>query len=421
MEVQLKKLVGNPFRDLKVDPIDRERVEMLKQSIMEDGFWGGVVCRQVDSEIQIVAGHHRVKAAIAAGITKADVLVKDMDDEAAVRIYSRENATHRGNQGTAQIGSVAAALRWVARSQLVLPDFRQQKNYVGGLGDVTQNGIGQSAICNLLKDVPGISATTVETQLANLKTSGAYTRIVEEVAAEIEVELLDAQQEAERRAEEAAKAERQAQIQKNAEAEETSRKAAEASRKAAEEAKAAAERAKKAEKAKGAAKNHTRTFDLEGVRKLFQNDSQLNAFRNGVVKTYKIPVEKQRALAEKIVGGVETSKLSADYITKKLKELVDPPKDKSVELEKFIHQIMQPYAVHGGYPGQDLIVKCSQLTPVIGDVNPVQLEKLADFIEELFDRSKKRADETVAFFRRVSRPKIHNVTSTQKKLTGEKS
>lgn len=38
--------------------------------------------------------------------------------KALLRVYARENATQRGNSGTAQVGSVAAAIRYVAKSIL---------------------------------------------------------------------------------------------------------------------------------------------------------------------------------------------------------------------------------------------------------------------------------------------------------------
>jgi hypothetical protein len=50
-----------------------------------------------DGTIQIGAGHHRVQAALEAGMIEADVFVgEDMDDGSMVRVYARENATQRG-------------------------------------------------------------------------------------------------------------------------------------------------------------------------------------------------------------------------------------------------------------------------------------------------------------------------------------
>ena len=116
MLVELRSLKNNPTRDFIVDPMDDEVVEKLRQWIKEDGFWGGVVCRQTrDGTIEIGAGHHRVKAAIRAGIQLADLFVGngDMDDAAMIRIYARENAT-----GSAATAGRRRRVAWRARYDL---------------------------------------------------------------------------------------------------------------------------------------------------------------------------------------------------------------------------------------------------------------------------------------------------------------
>src|SRR4051794_40547391 len=113
MNVDLTKLQFNPTRNLTIDPIDPERVEMLRKSIRDYGFWSGVICRKTkDGIIQIAAGHTRVQAAILEGHTREDVCIaKDVDDDDMVRIYGTENATQRGNLGSSRVGTVAAALK----------------------------------------------------------------------------------------------------------------------------------------------------------------------------------------------------------------------------------------------------------------------------------------------------------------------
>ncbi len=116
MLVELADLEPNPFRDFAIDPIDPERVNLLAASIQEDGSWGGVVCRRSNGAAEIIAGHHRVRAAQQAGLTEADVHVGDFDDVAAIRVYAVENSTQRGNTGTALAGSIASAVRFLAKA-----------------------------------------------------------------------------------------------------------------------------------------------------------------------------------------------------------------------------------------------------------------------------------------------------------------
>jgi hypothetical protein len=52
---------------------------------------------------------------------------------------------------------------------------------LGNLQSNKRKGLGRDAIVAFLKKVPGITENVVEEQLANLKRSGDYARIVREV------------------------------------------------------------------------------------------------------------------------------------------------------------------------------------------------------------------------------------------------
>jgi hypothetical protein len=326
--VQLKELRSNPLRDFAIDPVDKAKVSELKQSIEEDGYWGGVVCRNVNNHIEIVAGEHRVQAAIAAGIRKADMFVADIDDATAIRIYARENATQRGNSGTAQTGTVAAAVKFLAKGLLTgSPEIRRSSPEA--LGNLqSDKGLGENLITDFLKGVPGINKNTVMQQLANLKSSGHYARLIDEVRQQIEKEnaealkaLAKAEKEKEEAEERAAAAEvkrKEAAALAKAAREEKDRKHAEYERqKAEEEAKLASKRAAEAEremqqfdklrttrdaatKAATVAGGRQRTFDVTGVQKYLSVDSHVQTFRKLVeseaLRQY-LPVNKQAELA----------------------------------------------------------------------------------------------------------------------------
>ena len=141
MYVPFDNLKPNPYRDMTVDPIDEDAVQALVQSIEEDGFWGGVVISETeDGEHIIAAGHHRIEAARRCGINGADVFVAQLDPEALVRIYARENALQRGNNSTAAVGSVAAALR-VAVRKIVAENSGATHEIMNG-GAISRDGIG---------------------------------------------------------------------------------------------------------------------------------------------------------------------------------------------------------------------------------------------------------------------------------------
>lgn len=279
MKLALASLQPNPMRDFVVDPVDNSQVEAIIHSINQDGFWGGVVCRQVGSEFQIAAGHHRIAAAIAAGITHADLFVGNFDDDAMVRIYARENATQRGNGSTAVAGSIAATVRCLVRKELLTPENRSQEH-----GGNRSGQIGSPAILKFLEGVPNVSKPTVEQQLANIKASGDYSRIVHEVTAEVEAEV-EAEQERLRQQEAAAKNE--------AEREEVKQKEQEQSRRS-EKARKTAEKAEKVPV----------TFDFSGVASHLKNENQVAVFRDVATREdvrKLLPVDQQANVAQQLV------------------------------------------------------------------------------------------------------------------------
>jgi ribosomal protein S12 len=267
MLVKLKDLKPNPHRDFGIDPIDPDNVQRLKESISQDGFWGGVVCRQLNGEIQIGAGHHRVKAAMKAGIETADLFVGDLDDDAMIRIYARENATQRGNSATAVAGSIASAIRYIARAIMTGDSLAtivaSEHALIKTRERFVLDGIGHNLIERFLKDVPGITGYVVKTQLRTLKDSGDYHRIIREVSKEVGTKL--------------------------------------------------------AREAIEAVKDHKPVFDFQGVSKSFKRTSHVTVFRNSVesdsIKTI-LPVNKQADLAAELVRKAESmeEELTGEFI-----------------------------------------------------------------------------------------------------------
>jgi len=389
MLVNLRTIQPNPMRDFSIDPIDDEVVESLRQSIEEDGFWGGVVCRELpDGTIQTGAGHHRIRAAIAAGLTHADLyVVPHFDDSDMVRVYTRENATQRGNSGTALAGSVAAALRLIAKAAFTgnlsrIYDKFTQRSEDSAIGRITKaEGVGEPLLTRFFHEhhIPNMGESTVRQQLANLKASGAYARIMTEVQEDIESEREAARQQAERERqelEEKKQATREAEARRQAAAENERRKQQEAKRAAAEKRAAREEREradaearqrraeeeeaqealkrkeeealresldrerqeleakhrateaerqkseaaaiKAREAAEKAEEQAKRTFDFEGVSRHLKNAHQISTFREQITRGLAAQyyrVEDHEPLAARIVEKARQSKIHHERIT----------------------------------------------------------------------------------------------------------
>jgi hypothetical protein len=347
MKVKLRELKPNPFRDFEVDPIDEDNPE-IEQSISDTGFWGGTLCRQTSHGIEIAAGHRRWKAAMKAGVEIADLTVGNFDDETMIRIYQTENATQRGNTGTAITGSVASALRYLLKLALTSNErfvqFCTNLDVATVVGNITSDkkGMGRMVIAKFFNGA--MKESDINHQLANLKTSGHYARIVREVNAEIEQERLEAEEEA-KKARKAAEKEKAVAAKARAE-----REAAAAQAKADKAKEAAA----KSQKATESVNGTEVTFDYEGVSKHFKDELHVRTFRematSDYVKPY-LPVEKQALLAktmaennkeitgtyirENMVGLVKAAKGYGTLITKQqIKELEESDvREKMINLQ----------------------------------------------------------------------------------------
>jgi hypothetical protein len=384
MRVDLKSLKPNPFRNFKVDPIDDQVVAALKDSIKNNpaSFWGGVVARKKNGSIELAFGHHRVKAAIAAGIREDDIKVADIPDSEMILMYATENATQRGNSGTAVAGSVASATKFLMKGILVgSPEIRRTSHELAtARGNIaSERGLGWEVILEFLEAIPGINKNTVIQQLANLKASGDYDEIVEQVKAEIEeenkealrqlalkeaeerkareAELLAKQraEEAEARRKEAARLAKQAKEETGQRRAERERKEAElAAQRAEEEQKLAEKRRKEAEekmkefdalrKTRDAAEQAAGverevTFDFEGVVQHLRTPSHIDVFRKLVtgegIRPY-LAVSRQAALAKRLVdlSAKTGEELSARFIRENVMEMVLHVKDADRKLKR---------------------------------------------------------------------------------------
>ena len=95
MKVNTKDLAPNPFRDIKNYPINREKLENLKHSISETGFWDNILARKPSyaNYYEIAYGHHRLEALrelFPKGID-VEIPVKDLSDSLMLKIMANEN------------------------------------------------------------------------------------------------------------------------------------------------------------------------------------------------------------------------------------------------------------------------------------------------------------------------------------------
>jgi len=384
--VRLADLQTNPYRDLRIDPIDQDQVATLARSIKEFDFWGGVVARKHGDVLQIAAGHHRVHAAMKAGLVTAQIHVgTNIDDAMMARLLAQENATQRGDSSsTAATGSVAAAIRYLApvimRGDLaklpgkhwdrqdgkslqakspatvkdrIADDLSKLQHHIG-----SDNGMGWQIICDFLWGVPGFTERSTRDYLATVKSSGAYTRYIKEAAklvgeerAEQEAKAKQREDAARKRREQAEREEKEGHERKR-KADADAKRAKEASdkKRAADALKRAKEETKKAQQNKRAAKEDEeraakerkpsrvaskadkaassikRVFDDEGVSPFFSNGNQKQVFRTIVedIGLKTLALNRQAPLAKKIadLAKEQGRELSGTFIRETISAIV---------------------------------------------------------------------------------------------------
>jgi hypothetical protein len=92
MKIKVADLKPNPFRNIKNYPINREKVEALKNSINETTFWDNIMARKSGGgKFEIAYGHHRLEALKELGIKEIDIPVRDLDDATMLKMMADEN------------------------------------------------------------------------------------------------------------------------------------------------------------------------------------------------------------------------------------------------------------------------------------------------------------------------------------------
>lgn len=94
-KILLADLLPNPFRDLTRNPLDREKIEALKESISQTTFWDTLEARPHPKEsgkYQLAFGHHRVAAAQELGLETANVSIYPFTDAVMLQKMANENS-----------------------------------------------------------------------------------------------------------------------------------------------------------------------------------------------------------------------------------------------------------------------------------------------------------------------------------------
>ena len=104
MRIKVRDVRPNPYRNIDHYPLNKEKIMALTQSIEKTGFWDNLVGREVNGEVQIAYGHHRIEALrLAEGFGydfEFDLPIKNIDDATMIQIMANENMQEWGHDIT---------------------------------------------------------------------------------------------------------------------------------------------------------------------------------------------------------------------------------------------------------------------------------------------------------------------------------
>jgi hypothetical protein len=151
-KVRLVDLKPNPYRDIGVYPFKREKIDELKLSIGDTGFWDNILARDHNGQIQIAYGHHRLTALREIygedSDFEVDIPVKDISDADMIKIMAKENMDEWKTDPAILDETVKAAKRFIKDNPEVLKELRDK---YGGKGVSPNTPLGFRTVAGFIK------------------------------------------------------------------------------------------------------------------------------------------------------------------------------------------------------------------------------------------------------------------------------
>lgn len=91
MKIKVANLEPNPYREIGKYPIERKKVEGLKNSMREKEFFGSIPVRKHKDKYQIACGHHRLVALKELDIKEVECDEHNYTDAQMIKVMAEEN------------------------------------------------------------------------------------------------------------------------------------------------------------------------------------------------------------------------------------------------------------------------------------------------------------------------------------------
>lgn len=114
--IAIERILPNPHRDIQNYPMNKEKVGALVRSIQNGdiGLWPSIIARPAHSGYEMAFGHHRLKAAIEAGLKRIPLIVMKLTDEQMLQYMGRENGEEFGTDFMVLLNTWEAGVNFIA-------------------------------------------------------------------------------------------------------------------------------------------------------------------------------------------------------------------------------------------------------------------------------------------------------------------
>jgi hypothetical protein len=140
MKIAISDLRPNPFRRLDRYPVSREKIEALKASIKDTGFWDNLLCRAAPDGrgYQLGYGHSRHETLKELAKTDPafkfiDIPVRDLSDEAMLKMMAQENRLEWAGSATIEQETVRTTVEAFAKGKIKLANVNRKQGTGGSL------------------------------------------------------------------------------------------------------------------------------------------------------------------------------------------------------------------------------------------------------------------------------------------------
>ena len=122
-EFKIKDIKPSPFRHLDRYPINREKVEALKESLRATGYWDNLLARKINGSPELAYGHHRLIALEEeyGPDHKISLIIQDLSNEAMLKIMAGENREEWSHDVSVEHETVRAVVEALGQGDIELP------------------------------------------------------------------------------------------------------------------------------------------------------------------------------------------------------------------------------------------------------------------------------------------------------------